>query len=325
MITAAAAVLGLAAVAGLVVWSGAAEIWGLLHSVGWALLLVPLFHLLPILATTLGWRSLLLAQGWRRPLWRLGWYRWLADSINALLPVAQVGGEVVRGRLMIGGGVPGAAAAAAIIVDLTLGLVTLVVFILLGLALTIGSGSAAPLEGVVAGTALFTLMILGFYRFQRSALPLRLARFMEHQVGGAAWEQLAGGAATLNQELAALYARPGVLARSAGWRLLAWVAGALEMGLAVLLLGQSIGLRQALIFEAVGQAFRNAGFAIPGALGIQEGGLIVAGSLIGLGPDLALTVSLIKRMRDLVLGGPALLIWFQGLAAGRTQGGGTGG
>ncbi len=306
---------GVAGIAGLVAWNGVAQIWGLLEAGGWALLLVPVFHILPIAATTLGWRSLLLSQGHSQPLWRLGWYRWLSDAINALLPVAQVGGEVVRGRLMIGQGQSGALAAAAIIVDLTLGLVTLVVFILGGLVLTIGGDRAAPLEGVLVGTALFSLMIAGFYWVQRSDILLRLAWFMERQVGGGAWAQLSGGTATLGYELAALYAQPWVLARSSVWRLLAWVAGAMEMWLAVVLLGHSIGLRQAIIFEAVSQAFRNAGFAVPGALGVQEGGMIVAGSLVGLPPDLALSVSLVKRMRDMVLGLPAITIWF--LAFGR--------
>lgn len=317
-VVAAAAVVGAAAVAGLVAWNGADQILTLLESGGWALLAVPLFHFLPIVATTLAWRSLVRSQGWRVPLWRLVWYRWLADSVNALLPVAQVGGEVVRGRLIMGCGVPGASATAAIIVDLTLGLVSLVVFIVGGLFLGVGGigNGAVSFPGVVAGTGLFSLMVVGFYGFQRSALLPQLARFMEAQGGGNAWALRAGEAATLDIELTRLYARPWVLARALGWRLLAWVVGALEMGLAVLLLGQAIGLRQALIFEAVGQAFRNVGFAIPGALGIQEGGLIVAGGLVGLPPDVALTVALVKRMRDLVLGAPALVIGLQGLAWG---------
>ena len=307
LVAALAAVLGVAAVAALIAWSGTAQILELLESGGWALLLVPLFHLLPILATTLAWRCLLLSQGWRLPVWRLIWYRWLADSINALLPVAQVGGELVRGRLTLRSGVPGTVAAASIIVDLTLGLVTLVVFILGGLALSFGGTTAAPIEGLIAPIALFTLMIAGFYHVQRSELPVKLAHFMERQAGGSAWEQVGGGAETLNRALKALYAKPRVMIVSASWRLIAWITGALEMALALALLGHAIGLRQALIFEAVSQAFRNIGFAIPGALGVQEGGMIVAGSLIGLGPELALTVSLVKRMRDLVLGSPALL------------------
>jgi len=252
---------------------------------------------------------LLRARGVRQPIGRLGWYRWLGDSINALLPVAQVGGEVVRGQLLARcGGVAGGTAAASVIVDLTLGLATLVAFVLGGLSLMLGRGdpAAAPL---VLGTVLFCLPVAAFYRLQRSGLPLRLARALAARLGGAGWQRLAGGAGTLDHELAALYARPAALARSAGWRLAAWIAGALEMALGLAILGHAIGLGDALIFEAVTQAFRNAGFAIPAALGVQEGGMMVAGALIGVPAELALTLSLVKRMRDLVLGLPALTVW----------------
>jgi len=36
---------------------------------------------------------------------------------------------------------------------------------------------------------------------------------------------------------------------------------------------------------------------------------MVAGALIGVPAELALTLSLVKRMRDLVLGLPALTVW----------------
>lgn len=37
-------------------------------------------------------------------------------------------------------------------------------------------------------------------------------------------------------------------------------------------------------------AVRSAGFAVPGALGVQEGGFILVGGLFGVGPDLALAL-----------------------------------
>jgi len=309
--------IGLGTAIGLILWTGTDAVAGLLAGGGWTLLLVPAFHLLPMLCTALAWRSLLMAQGVRQPWWRLGWYRWLADSINALLPVAQIGGEVVRSHLLARRGVPGTVAAASVIVDLTAGLATLVAFILGGLGLAAAGREAAAVGPLALGVAVFGLLILGFYRLQRSRLPLRLAQRLSLALGGPAWSRLAGGTAALDGQLSALYARPGALARCAGWRMTAWIAGALEMALAATLLGHAVGLRDILIFEAVSQAFRNAGFAIPGALGVQEGGMMLAGTLIGLPPELGLTLALVKRMRDLVLGVPALVIGFPELALGR--------
>ena len=55
------------------------------------------------------------------------------------------------------------------------------------------------------------------------------------------------------------------------------------------------------------QAVRGAAFAIPGALGVQEGGYLLLAPLAGLHPDTALALSLAKRAREVLLGVPGLL------------------
>jgi hypothetical protein len=63
----------------------------------------------------------------------------------------------------------------------------------------------------------------------------------------------------------------------------------------------------ALLLESLGQAIRGAAFAIPGALGIQEGGYLLLAPVAGLSPETALALSLAKRTRELILGLPGLL------------------
>jgi hypothetical protein len=64
---------------------------------------------------------------------------------------------------------------------------------------------------------------------------------------------------------------------------------------------------ESLLLESLGQAIRGAGFAIPGALGIQEGGYLLLAPLAGMPPSAALALSLAKRTRELLLGLPGLL------------------
>ena len=49
------------------------------------------------------------------------------------------------------------------------------------------------------------------------------------------------------------------------------------------------------------QALRNAGFMLPGALGVQEGALIGAAALVGVPPAPALTVALVRRTREVLM------------------------
>jgi len=89
--------------------------------------------------------------------------------------------------------------------------------------------------------------------------------------------------------------------------LVGWIVGTGEVYLIALFLGWPVSWREALLLESLGQAIRGAGFAIPGALGVQEGGYLLLGPLAGLPPDAALALSLAKRARELLLGLPGLL------------------
>jgi uncharacterized membrane protein YbhN (UPF0104 family) len=73
--------------------------------------------------------------------------------------------------------------------------------------------------------------------------------------------------------------------------------------------GSDVGIAAGLIIESIGQAFKALGFAVPGALGIQEGGYIVIGRVFGLSPEVAIALSLLKRLREAALGIPALIYW----------------
>jgi len=70
--------------------------------------------------------------------------------------------------------------------------------------------------------------------------------------------------------------------------------------------GHDVSLWQGIILENLSQAMKSAGFAIPGGLGVQEGGLLLA-PLCGLPAEDAMALSHLKRLREMVLGVPVLI------------------
>jgi glycosyltransferase 2 family protein len=64
-----------------------------------------------------------------------------------------------------------------------------------------------------------------------------------------------------------------------------------------------------LVIEGLLYAIRSAAFAVPNAVGVQEGAYILLGAGFGVTPELALALSLLKRARDLAIGLPALAAW----------------
>lgn len=301
--------VGLTLVAGLIATRNIGEITAAIRLAGWSLGLIGIAHLGTLLADTLGWRALLKKPD-RPPLGSMIVKRWIGASINSLLPVAQIGGEFVRARLLARAGVGGPVAGASVVVDLTAGLVTQILFILLGLALYLErQGGAGWLPHLAGGLAVFSALLVAFGLAQRRGLFLRLARILERATRGRAWRDLVGSAAALDREILARYDNRPQLSRCACWRFLGWLWGSVEIWLAFWLLGQPIGLMEAVILESLGQALRSAGFALPGGLGAQEGGILAGGLVLGIAPDLALAVALIKRARELAYGVPGLIAW----------------
>lgn len=91
--------------------------------------------------------------------------------------------------------------------------------------------------------------------------------------------------------------------------LTAWVAVAVQAWLALHMMGLTLGLAPVLAMESLLYAIRSVAFAVPNALGVQEGAYVMLGTLLGVPPDIALGLSLLKRGRDLLIGAPALLAW----------------
>lgn len=302
---------GLALFAGLLISQDAGKVLAVLALAGWGLLLIAFVHLAVVVANAMSWRALLGRAG-RRPLLRLAWMWWIGTSINTLLPVAQMGGELVRARLLARSGVPGALAGATVVVGLTASVLALLIFAAAGAAFL----AAAPVEGgggqaagLLAGLVAFGCLLLGFYLAQRGGLFLRLARALERLAGGREWLALTGGAAALDRAILALYRDWRAFLACCLWRFAAYLAGIAEVWLALYSLGHPVSLAVAFTLESLGQAVRGAGFAVPGALGVQEGGFLALGALLGLPGEVALALSLVKRVRELLLGLPGLAAW----------------
>lgn len=303
-----AALVGIALFTAVLIWQGGYELVAALAAAGWGLALVAAWHLVPLAIDSHAWRVLFARP--RPGFARILWGRWIGESINGLLPVAQVGGDVAKARLLILRGLAGAEVGATVVVDTTLAVATQMAFAVLGVLMLLALLDRPGLAwGLTLGIAVMLVLVAVFYRLQRGGLFAGIAGVLKRLAGGRAWLDFVGGAQALDRAIGAIYARPAVVARAAAWRMLGWLVGVGEVWLALYFLGAPVSLADALMLEALGQAVRGAAFAIPGALGVQEGGYVILGALVGLDGDTALALSLSKRVRELALGLPGLVAW----------------
>ncbi len=239
--------------------------------------------------------------------------RWIRESVSTLLPVASVGGDFVGARLAQQRGVPGVQAAASMVVDITVGAATQVVFVVAGVTLLAtresAHASSAMARALMIGAAVFAAAIGAFVLVQHNSMFSLFAK-AARRVAPKSWlSGFAGRAEAIDDAVVATYRRRLALSSSSLIRLFSWAIGAGEVWLATRVLGKPLSVIDSFILESLSAGIRGAAFMVPGALGAQEGGMILFGALLGLPADLALAVSLTKRVRELALGLPGLAAW----------------
>jgi putative membrane protein len=277
---------------------------------GWGLLLVAMFHLLPLVIDAVA-ICVLIEPGLSRSLLRDSLLaRWVGESANSLMPAGQLGGPVLMTRHLARRGLPMEEAAAAITVSTTLQTFAQIAFALAGvvaLGQTTHFSPAALRTAALIASAFLAIQVGGFYLIQRRGLFSKLMGAVRRFSRKRDWSQWIAQAQAIDLAVQATYRRNGPVTASFLLSLVGWVAGTGEVFLIARFLGTPVGWRDAFVLESLGQAIRGAGFAIPGALGVQEGGYLLLAPLAGLAPDAALALSLAKRARELLLGLPGLL------------------
>ena len=304
----AAALLGVSVTLALILHFGFAAIVSALTVAGWSgLAAITLYHLVPLALCGLAWRAQL-----RRPpasIVHYIWFRWTRDAGGDLLCAVPAAGELLGMRAMALAAVDLALAAASTVVDLTLEMAAQVAFVLLGLAVLIAE---RPQDGRIylafAGLAVIVLLVTAFALAQRLGLVRLLERLAQKLAVERGWLREAFGTG-VHDRIAAIYADRPRLLRAFAIHFAAWIVGVGEAAIALVTLGAPLSLAAVLVLESLSYALRSAAFFVPAAAGVQEGGYVLLGGLFGLGPDVALALSLLKRGRELILGTLGLLLW----------------
>ena len=232
--------------------------------------------------------------------------RQVRDSAGDILPFTQVGGIAAGMRVLMLAGLAPARAIAVGMVDVTTELLAQSLFIQLGLVLAAPAMRADPhwaawLGWLVGGTALFALGILGFAVAQLAGSHLAEKAMRPVSFGTSA--------AAFREAVHQLYRQRARVALSVALHLFGWCASGLWLWLVFRVLGHAVSPASAIAIQALLEGLRSATVFIPAAIGVQEAGYAALAPLFGLGPEVGLAASLLRRARDVVIGVPVLLLW----------------
>jgi putative membrane protein len=294
----------------LLIHQGAPQVMAAFASAGWWIAAVVIYHFaVPLFLDALAWWALF-PRAERLSLWEFVWMRWIGESVSTLVPSASVGGDVVRARLAALHGAPIPTAAASVLVDITLGVFVQIGFTLLGLALIVtATGHQSFIQPTLIGAVIGVLAIIGFYVVQRLGMFRFIGKMISRLANAEDWHSLVHSGHTLDEAIRTQYARRSGVIGCCVWTGASLILGSGEIWLALHALGLHATLVNSVILQSMVLTIRSVVFPVPGALGVQEGGYVLVGNLLGIPGDAAFALSLIARVRELILGIPGLIAW----------------
>jgi len=304
----AAAVLGVIATICLVFYIGFDAVMNAIGSLGWGgfalvcSLTVAVFGIL-----SAAWYVLLPTQsgrGWPT----FFWGRAVRDSAGDILPLSQLGGFVIGARAVALRGVAAADSYASTVVDITTEMLAQILFVVLGALLFVKhlgfhSEHSHLFVFLLIGPILAALGAAGFIVMQH-----RGPEFAE-KIAGRILPKAVGHAGAFARSIGAIYASPARVVASIGIHFIGWLASAGVGWIAVRLLGGHIDYLSMLAIESALSAIRSAAVIVPSAIGVQEATYAMLMPLFGVGPDIGVALSLVKRACSIVIGVPVLLSW----------------
>src|SRR6476660_7829192 len=222
----------------LLIRQGAPQVGAAFVSAGWAIAAVVIYHLtVPVFLDAIAW-WVLFPNSDRLWLWQLFWMRWIGESVSTLVPSAAVGGDVVRARLAALHGASVPAAAASVLVDITLGVFVQVVFTLLGLALIVpATGHQCFVRPTLIGAVIGVLAIIGFYFVQRLGMFRFIGKMISRLANADDWHSLVHSGHTLDEAIRRQYARRSGVVGCCAWTAASLILGSGEIWLALYALG----------------------------------------------------------------------------------------
>jgi putative membrane protein len=302
-----AGILGLALLTGLVAYFGFASVMQAALSSKWGTALVVLARAVALAGCGIGWWFLLTPNGpGPRAFIAL---RFIREAINALFPFAVVGGDVIGARLLAQFGAAMSLAIASVLIDIFVQVVSLLIYVGTGVGIVLDVPGPHRLSTVTFVMLAIALpAVAGFFLALNFGAFDPVVRWLVAFGEKRKWSMFAH-VVDLGDRLQQIWRNHRGLSGSFFVHLATVFFGSVEVWIAFYFLGHPVSVAAAIAIESIGQGGKAAAFMLPGGIGVQDGTMIAASAIFGVPAEVALAMALIKRVPDLVLGIPSLLVW----------------
>ncbi len=237
-------------------------------------------------------------------LWQLWTIRQVGEAYNTITPLGTLGGEPVKSQLLKERhGLSLKQGMASQVVARTTFLLGLILFFIPGTFLIVQSNIVSDnfKSASLIGMAIFSTVILLFLLFQVTGALSVITGWISRLPLGNKIGILMNKLEVVDRSISSYYEQHTKrVIQSILYAFAGWVIGLGELYVTLYFLGFQPDLIDLWVIEALAQLVRAGSFFIPLSLGAQEGGLILIFTAMGMPADLGLTVSFVRRIKELL-------------------------
>jgi putative membrane protein len=296
-------VLGLALFGWFIYQAGLEAIWEMITRLGWLAPILLLPYSAVYLADTWGWHFAFGRPGRHGlPIRTVLRIRWAGESVNNVVPSAYIGGEAVKVYLLHKRNVSPRNATSSVVVGRTAQTFSQLIFVALGALAFLqfvppGSGFRKGMIVVLAGCVCVVGLL--FWLQSRGLFAIALGLLDRLRVHWAVLHDNRSKLHRIDRQVRRFYRyERGHFFLSAACYLGGWTLDALESWLTGWLLDIPVTFSHAIGIEAFLGVAKVMGLFVPGALGVQESGIVFLCRAAGLPDVFGISYALLRRGRE---------------------------
>ena len=240
---------------------------------------------------------------------------WVSQTGGKVMPTGNVTGEFIRMYLSVKKGMKLSEASSTVIGDLALATFSLLIMSVFSLMIVIFSNQEFSIvkgENKYLGFSILFLILASIVfciMIRKRVLKFLIrksSRFMTLKLK----KNIISNLIKFDFELYLLSYRLKTVFFALIVRAMGWVGGALEIFIFLLIIGVNINFMDVIIIESFTAIMRAMAFFIPAGLGVQEFAFVLVGNFVGLTSPIAFAVAIGRRIREILVGIPALIAWY---------------
>ena len=239
---------------------------------------------------------------------------WISQTSGKFFPTGNITGEFVRIYLGIKKGLSSHEASSTVFTDLILATFSLFIIGLFSFCLAIFKDTSLLDSNhshyVYLSLILILLGCIFFYFLIRRRLLRHCIKKYNSIFNIKLTKKKILFFIKLDVSLYYLTKRKVAVSKALFFRLVGWLAGAFEIYVFLLIMDIPVSIIDVILIESFTGIIRAIAFFVPAGIGIQELAFVVIGNYVGLDSSVSFSVAIGRRVREFLVGIPAIVTWF---------------